>query len=266
MKNESVFEFLKDKKLIIAAIIILLTVVIYKILKKIINRAIQRIDNSHGKNSKRRKTYLKLFNNSIKYIFIIIDAILILQTYGIDVSSIVAGLGVVSIVIGLALQDALKDIIAGCNIMLDGYFSIGDVIKIDDVEGKIIEIKLKVTKLRDINNQNVFVVANRNIVKALNLSTQLDIDIPIPYEEDIKKIEIILDDIIQTAKETENIEDIKYVGIDQFGESAILYKLRLWCLPELKPQIKRDTLRLIKMKLDENDVSIPYNQIDLHQK
>lgn len=266
MKNDKIISIFTNKKLIMCVLIIVVTIIIYEIVKKIINKSIKRMDNCNEKNIKRRKTYLKLFNNSIKYIFIIIDAITLLQIYGVNVSSIVAGLGVVSVITGLALQDAFKDIIAGCNIMMDSYFSIGDVIKIDDVEGKIVEIKLKVTKLKDVNNQNVFIVANRNIIKALRLSNQLDIDIPIPYEKDIKKIETILEQIIEILKLDEKIEDAKYMGINEFGESAIYYKIRLWCLPELKPEIKRETLRLIKLKLDENNVSIPYNQIDIHQK
>lgn len=266
MNKENVFKFITDKKLIVSIIVVIISIIIYKILKKIINIRIDKIKDSNKANSKKHKTYLKLFNSGIKYLFVIIDLIAILQIYGINVSSIVAGLGVVSIITGLALQDAFKDIIAGFNIILDNYFAVGDVIKIDDVEGKILQINLKTTKLKDINNENVLVIANRNIAKALNISNQLDIDIPIPYEENTTRIEGILYEIINQIKNDKNVQDIKYMGVNEFGESAIFYKLRLWCIPEQKPQVKRNALRIIKLKLDENNINIPYMQIDIHQK
>ncbi len=265
MSKESILNFITDRRTILTIVTILVTFIIYQIIKKIINIKIQKINNS-DKKDKKKQTYLKLFNNVFKYLFLIIDVIVILQIYGINIASIVAGLGIVSVITGLALQDAFKDIIAGFNILMDSYFSIGDVIKIEDVEGKVVEINLKVTKLIDINNENKLVIANRNIVKALRISNQLDIDIPIPYEENIAKVEEVLDDIIELVSKNEKIEDIKYVGINQFGDSAIFYKLRLWCEPEAKPQIKRDVLTIIKLKLDENNITIPYTQIDIHSK
>ena len=115
-----------------------------------------------------------------------------------------------SAIVGLSLQDALKDIIMGFNIIIDSYFSVGDVIKIDDVEGKVVELGVKSTKLKDVNTENVLVIANRNIVKALRLSEQLIIDIPIPYEEKTDKIETIIDKIVLQIKENKEIRDAKY--------------------------------------------------------
>lgn len=259
-----ILKFVEDKRLIFALVIILISLIVYSVIKKLINIKIKNLDPHSNLNKKR--TYLKLFNNIIKYFLIIIDIMFILNIYGINISSIVAGLGVVSVITGLALQDAFKDIIAGCNIFIDNYFSVGDIIKIDDIEGKILEIKLKVTKIKDIYTENIYVIANRNIVKALTISNQLDIDIPIPYEEKIEKVEKIIDEIIAEVKENKNVTKIEYLGINEYGDSAIYYKLRMWCHPELKPQVKRQTLRIIKIKLDKNDISIPYIQIDLHQK
>lgn len=264
--DKSIINFLLDKRLYFTLFVIISSIVVYNIVKKIIDRKIDEIAKRNAKTIKKRKTYLKLFLSIVKYIIILIDIVILLQIYGVNVSSILAGVGVISLVTGLALQDALKDIIAGANIIIDGYFSIGDVIRIDNVDGKILEIKLKVTKLKDVNNENVFVVANRNIVKALRLSNQLDIDVPIPYEEDINKVEKILHEAEEEIIEWKNVQNVKYVGINQFADSAIYYKLRLWTLPEFKPQIKRDTLRLIKVKLDENRISIPYPQLDVHKK
>ena len=115
---------------------------------------------------------------------LIIVSVIILQINGVNVSSIIASLGVITVIVGFAL----KDIIMGINIVMNDYFSVGDVLKINNVEGKVIEIGLKFTRMKDINNGNIFVISNRNISEALNLSEQLDIDMPLPPEETLRRL------------------------------------------------------------------------------
>ena len=253
----------KEKYLTIAIIII--GFILYFSSKKIIKKIIKDNENNPRLN-KKKKTYLRLFNNILKYILVVIVIILILQINGINVSAVITSLGLISVIVGFALQDALKDIIMGINIIIDDYFSIGDVLKIEEVEGKVIEIGLKTTKMKDVNNDNIFVVSNRNISKALKLSEQLDIDIPIPYEEKVTKVEGILHIIVEQISSLENILKVEYKGLNEFADSAIYYKIRIYCKPEFKPQIKRDSNRIIKLTLDENNIKIPYKQVDIHNK
>ena len=120
--------------------------------------------------------------------------------------------------------------------------------------------------MKDINNGNVFVISNRNISEALNLSEQLDIDVPLPYEEEITKVEQIINIMIEQIKELKNVINVEYKGLNEFADSAIYYKIRIFCKPEFKPQTKRDANRIIKLELDKNHVNIPYKQIDIQNK
>lgn len=262
---EDLSNFLMKKELLISIVIVIVAIVIYFIIKKIIHRLMNK-NVSNSKIDRKRKTYMKLFNNIIKYILIILTVLAIMQVNGVNVSSLVAGLGLASAIAGLALQDALKDIIMGVNIIVDDYFAVGDVVKINNVEGKVIEVGLKTTKLKDIITNDTFVIANRNIGEATNISTQLDIDVPLPYENKVEDIEEILGRAISKIEQIEEVLKIEYRGLQEFGDSAILYKIRLYCKPEIKPQIKRDANRIIKLELDANNIDIPYMQIDLHQK
>lgn len=262
---EDFFKFLMKKEFLISIAIVVAAVVIYFFTKRIIQRIMNRnIPNT--KIDRKRKTYMKLFNNIIKYILIILTVLAIMQVNGINVSSLVAGLGLASAIAGLALQDALKDIIMGVNIIVDDYFAVGDVVKINNVEGKVIEVGLKTTKLKDIITNDTFVIANRNIGEATNISTQLDIDVPLPYEKKVEDIEKILESAIAKIEQIEDVLKIEYRGLQEFGDSAIFYKIRLYCKPEVKPQIRRDANRIIKLELDANNIDIPYMQVDLHQK
>lgn len=252
------------KEQYISVAIIIIGGIIYFLSKRIIKKIITKNENN-PKLDKKKKTYLKLFNNILKYVLLIIVVILILQVNGINVSSIIASLGLISVIVGFALQDALKDIIMGINIVIDDYFSVGDVLKIGNVEGKVLEIGLKTTKMKDVNNENIFVISNRNISEALNISEQLDIDIPLPYEEKITRIEDVLDTMVEQISRLENVTKVEYKGLNEFADSAIYYKIRISCKPEFKPQVKRNANRIIKLELDKNNIDIPYQQIDVHQ-
>lgn len=251
-----------NKEICISIAIVISAIIIYFILKKFIKKIIEKQENK--KTSRKRRTYAKLFSSILKYLMIILVILAVLQVNGVNVTSLIAGLGLASAIVGLALQDALKDVVMGVNIIVDDYFSVGDVLKIGDVEGKVTEVGLKTTKLRDVNTNDILVIANRNIGEALRLSNQLDIDIPLPYEEKVKHMEEILHSAMNKIEKLEHVTNVEYRGLKEFGDSAIYYKLRLYCKPDYKAQTKRDANRIIKLELDENNIEIPYQQIDIH--
>lgn len=256
-------EFVTNKNIYISAIIILGGIIIDMILKHVLKKMIEKNKNNPLL-SKKKRTYIRLLNSILKYVILIIVCVAVLQVNGVDVTSIVAGLGVVSLIAGLALQDALKDIIMGFNIIIDDYFSVGDILQIGEVQGKVIELGLKATKLRDISNNNVLTIANRNISQSLIISNQLDIDIPLPYEEPIVRIEDVLNEIVGKIARVDNITDVEYKGLYEFGESAINYKIRIFYKPETRLQAKTEANRIIKLELDKNNISIPYKQVVVH--
>lgn len=198
--------------------------------------------------------------------FIILTILVLLQINGIDVSSMIAGVGIVSVILGLAVQDALKDIIRGLSILSENYFAVGDVVTYNDITGKVLELGLKTTKIKDISTNNIISIANRNIEQIQMVSDSLFISFPMPYELPIDKAEKVISKIITSIKETPYIEDAEYKGVSDLADSGIKYLLKITCSPEVRLQARRDTLRCILKVLDKNNIKIPYNQIDIHQK
>lgn len=263
MTIENIKKIFEHEHLLTIVLTIVISVILLKIKDRIFNKTIKKI-NRHTKDYKRKLTYLKLTSNIINYAVILIALLFILQLVGFNVTSFIAGLGVVSVIAGLALQDALKDIIMGFNIIVDNYFSVGDIIKIGEVEGKVVELGFKATKLKDINNDNILVIANRNISQALRISDQLVISVPIPYEENTDKIDKLMEIMVEQIKENENVKDARYLGLSEFADSAIIYKILIQCLPEYKLSVRRYALRIAKVILDKSKITIPYPQIDVH--
>ena len=131
--------------------------------------------------SKKNKTFIRMLKSIVGYTIAIFTVLVILQIFGINVSSMLAGVGIASIVIGFALQDAMKDIFRGFEIISDGYYDIGDVIKYGDNVGQVQSISLRTTKLQDMNTMNIVSIANRNINQVEVVSGYLYITVPFPY-------------------------------------------------------------------------------------
>lgn len=260
MNIDQVLGYLYKSKFISSLIIVIISLAVYNILNKIIN----------GKSNKfmisnKSETYIKMLTSAFRYVIIILTILIILQINNVNVSGMLAGLGIVSVVIGLAIQDALKDIIRGFSILSDDYFQVGDVIKYGEIEAKVLVIGLKTTKVKSIFNQNIISIANRNIEQIEVVSKQLDIEIPLSYELTKQNAESIINECLENIKKNIKIQKCEYRGINKLDESSINYLIRIWCEQETKPQIKRDCLCTIVDTLEKNNIEIPYKQIDIHK-
>lgn len=263
---EKVLDFIESPKFYGPIIISLIAWVIYSLIAKAIDKA--SIKGKTELEKKKRKTIIILFKNITKYVLMILVILSILNIYGVNTSSIVAGLGVIGAVIGLAFQDALKDIIGGINIIVDNYYVVGDLVKFDDFTGTIIEFGLKSTKIQNASGE-VMIVANRNIDKIINLSQKKQViflKVPTAYECDHKLVEKVLTKVAdELGKEKDVVEkETEYLGIDSFESSSISYLLKIKCSQGSQFAIKRLALKLIKESYEKNNIKIPYDQIEVH--
>lgn len=260
---EVIFDFISNLHIVDSIIVIALSVLIYKTIIHFIKKSEKKKDSRFFSDNKSR-TYLKLVKSIIRYIFIILTMLVLLQVNGVDVSSMLAGVGIASVIIGFAIQDVLKDTIKGITIITDKYFQVGDVIKYKDNEGKVITVGLKTTKIKDVRTDNIIAIANRNIEQVEVVSNLINIDIPMSYDIEISKAEKAITDILRLIDNLENVEKSEYRGVNDLADSSIKYQIKVYCDPALKVQIRRDALRCVILGLAENNIHIPYNQIDVH--
>lgn len=261
----SFFKNIWVTRIISSLIVIIVSFCIYQFVNRTITKQSERSTDKFSLN-KKTKTYLRLIKSIIRYLFILITFLIILEVNGIHISSLLAGVGIISIIVGFAIQDALKDIIKGFDILSDSYYQVGDVIKYEDTIGKVLAIGLKTTKLEDVYTLNIVSISNRNIEKVEVVSHLINIDIPFPYEVKLKKAEEVVSLIVTEIEKKNNIEKCEYRGINNFNDSDIAYQIKVYCNPLEKTQIRRDCLRVILDIFEQNKIDIPYQQIDIHQK
>lgn len=261
----NIIEEILKNNIVETIITIVISILLYSIIKKLINKN-QKNKVLKEKIGKKQRTYIRVLNSVIKYAFLIVTVLIILQINGVNVNSMLAGVGIIGAVIGIALQDALKDIIMGINIIVDDFFSVGDYIKYKGQEGKVVGFGLKTTKILLNDSNNILSISNRNISEIEKVSNFVFISIPVSYDVTIAKFETVVPQIVDAVLHLENVQNCKYLGLGELGDSSMIYKISVEYSPDYKLSVTKAVLRAIKLVLDENNIEVPYQQIDIHNK
>ncbi len=254
-------KFFESSELWGSIIVVAVACIICIFVKKAVHKYLK-----HNEITGKRATNAHVTVSAIRYITLIFAVIAILQINGVNVSFLVTSLGVVGIVVGFALQDILKDLIMGFNIVNGHFFEIGDTVRYKDIVGIVKGFDLKVTKIFDVNSGSIFTVCNRNISEIEKLSEWFYLAVPTGYYEDFSKMRTAFSEIAKRAKELPDVNDCKFLGTDKFGESAVEYKLCIYCKPNLRLRVRREVLGLIQEVYKEKNITFPYSHLDINLK
>lgn len=216
---------------------------------------------------RRLLTLTSIIKNTITALILLIAVFLIFDTIlePKSLTTILASAGIIGVILGLGAQTLIKDIINGIFIIFENPYGIGDSIKIGDVTGKVENVTLRVTTIRDIEGSLHF-IPNGEVKTVSNRSRQwsrMILDVGVPYNEDLKKAFDLLNEISKEISEDKNyksyiITPIRVLGITEFGESSAI--IRVW--GKVKPgknfPINREFRKRLIEKAGQLDLKIPY--------
>lgn len=250
------------KEIVAPLLIIFFSFIIYLIISRVVNKMlslkIKRI------NERKQKSFVGAINTIIKIFIVLIALMMILEVYGIDTKSLVASLGVVSLVVGLALQDMLKDFIVGFTILFEDQFSIGDTVTINGFTGTVIYTGLKSTRLKAYTG-DVKIISNRNIVEVINHTLELNkavISIKVELNSDEEKVTEILNDLCTELSEELSLPGkAQCLGIDNVGEGGLTYTILIPVKFSDKASVSRTFRSKIKKELEKNKIKISNPQL-----
>lgn len=256
------------KNLLKIIFIIFFSVLFYLMLKQIISTTL--FQKAKRNSNKKALTMITVTTNITKYIIVLIDILMILDICGIDTKALLTSLGIVGIVVGLALQDLLKDVIGGTAILTEDQFRVGDNIKVGDFRGDVIYLGLKTTKIRSYTGE-VKIIANRNITEVINYSMKSSkciIDIDTSYEDDIEKVKKALNKICEKLeKEVNFIEGkMELLGVEELKDSSICYRIVADTKPTYNIQLKRIFLEEVVKEFKKQNIEIPYPKVEVHHE
>ncbi|HZK00377.1 MAG TPA: mechanosensitive ion channel family protein [Tissierellaceae bacterium] len=208
-------------KLIVTVLVLVCVGVITKLINRIIDRTL-RIEYDNVKvNKKRTHTLASSLKKVIKYILLFIGAIIILELFGINTTSILATAGIGGLAIGFGAQSLVKDVITGFFILVEDQYSVGDYIQISDMYGIVEELDLRVTKLRAFSGE-LYIIPNSSISVVTNYNRgamRALVIISISNEENIDRAIEVLKDALSVLEDDELVVDGPYVlGVSDIGE------------------------------------------------
>jgi len=205
-----------------------------------------------------------------QYTIITLGVLISFQFIGIDLSSLAVIFGLLSVGIGFGLQNITSNFISGLIVLFERPISVGDRVSVGGVEGDVIEINIRATKIKTLNNISIIVpnseFVSSNVVNYSHgdPSYRLDLEVGVSYTSD-------LDLVLKALKEVldENPKIMKNpkaeIHLKEFGDSAWNMQIRGW-IPYVKeyPVIRDNLNQAIVRKFREYNIEIPFPQRDLH--
>ncbi len=262
---EKFIKFITNEKFYLPIVYIVVGLILYLVIEKVINRISKRHIGNSGKD-KRKDTIINLGRSIFKYLILIFIVLGILKIYGIDTTSIIASLGVFAAVIGLAFQDIIKDLLAGVAILFDNKYAVGDTVSINGFQGTVIEFGLRTTKIKAFTGE-VKSIGNSSFSEVINYNLSncdIFLKLNVAYNTDIDKLEKVLESMREDILKIENVKDYKLLGVDELGDSSIVYAVDITCKAMTNYAIKREVLKMIKKKFDREGINIPYTTVDVN--
>ena len=251
------------------ALQVIIAIIVYAVGAKLIKMTVKIV----RKTLERRNTdigVIQFLSAVIRYSMYFVLFMVILNLFGIATTSAVAVLGSCGVAVGLALQGSLANFAGGVLILLLKPFVVGDYIIEGANEGTVYEISIFYTKLKTVDNK-VIVIPNGNLSNSslINVShmdnRRVDVAVGIAYEADIRTAKDILYKVAEKDPARLPDEDI-VVAVDNLGASSVDMTVRIWVKSEDYWPTKWRLTENIKYALDENNISIPYQQIDVQIK
>ena len=255
-------------KIIQPIIYIIIGVVSFKLIKGIILNAQSNNKKLKTTQIQRIKTLNMLIVNIIKYAIVIFVILAILSTFGINVKSILAGLGIGTALIGLAFQDLAKDLIAGFSIITEAEYEVGDIIEADGFMGEVVFIGLRTTRIRNFKGATK-IIANHYMDNIINYSANNSlavVDVGIAYENNEEEIDKTFEKLFKRLNGNipDAVKDIECWGVNELSDSSVVYRIVVETKPAKQFAVERFLRKEIKKEFDKSNIKIPYTQIEVH--
>jgi small conductance mechanosensitive channel len=210
----------------------------------------------------------RMIISTVGNLVLVLGVLIALSQIGISLGPLLAGLGIVGFVIGFALQDSLSNFASGMMILFYRPFDVGDTVEAGGVFGKVSSMSLVNTTFLTFDNQTIILPNNMvwsGVIKNVTAQRQRRVDLVfgVSYADDIPKVERVLQEIIDTHDKI--LDDPEpMIKLHELGDSSINFVVRPWVESDDYWDVYWDLMRTVKMRFDEEGISIPFPQRDVH--
>lgn len=251
-------------RILLAVIFLIIGIWVIKLLRRLVKKSLNRAGADVG--------VVQFLDSFLKVCLYVVLGFMIAGSFGLDAASVVAVVGSAGVAVGLALQGSLSNFAGGVLILLLKPFKVGDYIKEDSKgnEGTVTDIEMFYTKLLTFDGKTIVLpngtLANTSLVNytAANYR-RLDLQVGISYDSDIRKAKEILNGLLDENPLVLKDKD-KIVVVDDLADSAVIIGVKCHVRTEDYWTLRGELLEKIKLFFDKEEISIPFPQLDVHQK
>ncbi|MDD3629177.1 MAG: mechanosensitive ion channel family protein [Actinomycetota bacterium] len=263
--------------IVIIIVILLVVIIVIRVATRRIKKLIDKNINDEKIHIKKRTyTLTSVISNFIIVISTVVALIMIADQVGIPIAGLLAGAGVLGIIIGFGTQSLMKDLINGIFILVEQWYQVDDTITVGDISGTVEKFNLRTTAIRDLEgtlhfipNGEIKILSNRSYTWARAV-----ININVNYDENIdrviKVLEEVFDEFMKDKKYRRSIIERPSIlgdgGVSELGNSAVI--LTIICTVKAGEQwtIGRQLRKRIKDKFDLVGIEIPYPSTNVYIK
>ncbi len=218
----------------------------------------------------RALTIGKLTSSISKYAIWFIISMIILTELEIDVTPFIASAGVIGLAIGFGAQEIVKDFISGFFIIFEESFNVGDMIEVDGFKGTVLELGLRITKIRNWRGE-IKIIRNGQMDSIINFSKEESVAVVnfgVSYDTDLVKFPKLINEFINSidGKYDMIIEKPKYIGITELADSSINMRIIAKTVSTEHFQIERDIRNDLLIFCVNNNIEIPFPQLVIHNE
>ena len=259
---EKIFDYLAEFGLdiLVAAIIFFVGRWLAKLVSKLVGKGMAKANID--------KTLDKFVQKLCYIVLLVFVVIAALHKLGIQTTSFIAVVGAAGLAVGLALQGSLANFASGVLMLIFKPFKIGDFVEIAGAKGTVKDIQIFTTVLASPDNIKVIIpnaqVTGGNILNySVNGTRRVDLVAGVSYEDDIKKAQEVIEQVL--AADSRVLKDPPAtVAVSELGDSSVNFVVRPWVKSADYWDVYFDITAKVKLSLDQNGISIPYPQRDVH--
>ncbi len=262
-------DFLKYLNPILTVLFILL---LYFLAKRVLNALFRKFrpKNMPDHQVQRAQTIHDIVNSCLKYIALILVILAILAGVGVNVTSIVAGLGIFAAILGLAFQDIMKDIISGVTIITEGQFSVGDTVEMNGFKGIVLSVGLKTTQIKKFDGE-VKIISNRNITELINYSKfniLASVSVKTPYEVDFEKVTKTLGEVKKRldGEVSGGLGEVTFAPVCGFDDDGVSYTVSCPCAVGNVDSVQSQIREAILEEFKKNKIELSYPHVIIKAK
>ncbi|REK06855.1 MAG: mechanosensitive ion channel family protein [Planctomycetota bacterium] len=220
----------------------------------------------------RAKTMLSVFHNVANLLLITGGFVMVLEEIGISVTPLIGGAAVLGLAVAFGAQSLIKDYFTGFMVLMEQQYLINDVVRIGDITGQVERISLRMTVLRDLEGK-VHFIPHGQINTVTNLThgwSRAVFEIGVAYKESVDRVIELLNKLAADLRRDDGfrlliLDDPVMLGVDAFGDSAVVIKFYIQTRPLQQWTVKREMLRRIKNEFDRQGIEIPFPHVTVYQ-